>query len=318
MQVSKKIKKLLFACIFSTVVVLALKMASFLMAPQRIGMQNAVSAGEKYYLNLLMEPEDMVDVIIFGDSESISFLSTYDLWKDCGIASYVAGQPGDRVVRSYYKLKEILKTQSPKVVILETNELYFNADTLNQIDYIRESMIDYYFPVFRYHSLWKQLVCKSDSSALHFNGFELRPESVAYTGGEYMLDTAEQAPLATPVKIYLDKLRRLCKKKGIELVLVTSPSPLNHTTQRHNALTAYADQYDLPYLDLNMNTEEIGLDWTSDTLDGGDHVNYSGSKKITAYIEKYLNEHYTLVDHRADAKYEEWNSREKEFSSQFQ
>mgnify|MGYP002674966980 CR=1 FL=1 len=154
MQVSKKMKKLLFACIFSTVVVLVLKMASFLMAPQRIGMQNAVSAGEKYYLNLLMEPEDMVDVIIFGDSESISFLSTYDLWKDCGIASYVAGQPGDRVVRSYYKLKEILKTQSPKVVILETNELYFNADTLNQIDYIRESVIDYYFHIIVCGNSW--------------------------------------------------------------------------------------------------------------------------------------------------------------------
>lgn len=41
--------------------------------------------------------------------------------------------------------------------------------------------------------------------------------------------------------------------------------------QRHNEVQALADALAVPYLDLNLNTEELGIDWNLDTLDGGDH-----------------------------------------------
>lgn len=68
--------------------------------------------------------------------------------------------------------------------------------------------------------------------------------------------------------------------------------------QRHNEVQALADALAVPYLDLNLNTEELGIDWNLDTLDGGDHLNYTGCQKATAYLQRYMQTHYTLPDRR--------------------
>ena len=49
-----------------------------------------------------------------------------------------------------------------------------------------------------------------------------------------------------------------------------------------------------------------GIDWKSDTLDKGDHLNLSGAHKITDYMITYLQEHYVLPDHRGDEKFTSW------------
>ena len=39
----------------------------------------------------------------------------------------------------------------------------------------------------------------------------------------------------------------------------------------------------------------------------GDHLNYSGSQKASAYLAQYLPEHTSLQDHRGEAGYEAWD-----------
>ncbi|MBU5476620.1 SGNH/GDSL hydrolase family protein [Eubacterium sp. MSJ-21] len=306
-------------CAFCMVMIFVLAALSVLFDPVRLGMENEVPGGENYYLNLLAEPENMTDVLILGDSESISFLSTYDLWKDQGIASYIAGEPGDQISHLYYKLRKILKTQSPKVVILETNVLFAAiANVYDELNYIRGAIVDYYFPIFRYHGLWKQAVCKKNVQSSAFNGFDLRTQSDPYTKGTYMFESTGKSSFSRFVRMYMDRLRNLCRKNGIELLFVTSPSPLNHTMEKHNALEAYAKQYGITYIDLNLKTEEIGIDWETDTLDGGDHLNYAGSKKVTEYLEEYLKKQYGLTDHRQDKRYADWNANADDFSKLLQ
>ena len=116
------------AAAFAMVVLLLLVAAGKICDPIRLGLQDSVSERERYLLHLLSEPEDMVDVAILGDSESYTVLSTYHLWKDAGIASYIGGQSGQWIGESYFSLKKILKRQSPKVVILETNEFFSRGD----------------------------------------------------------------------------------------------------------------------------------------------------------------------------------------------
>lgn len=116
------------AAAFAMVVLLLLVAAGKICDPIRLGLQDSVSERERYLLHLLSEPEDMVDVAILGDSESYTVLSTYHLWKDAGIASYIGGQSGQWIGESYFSLKKILKRQSPKVLILETNEFFSRGD----------------------------------------------------------------------------------------------------------------------------------------------------------------------------------------------
>ena len=273
---------------FAVVVILLLIASGKLCDPIRLGLQDSVSERERYLLHLLSEPEEMVDVAILGDSESYTLVSTYQLWKEAGIASYIGGQSGQWIGESYFSLKKILKRQSPKVLILETNEFFSRGDA---------SVI-------------------KDAPKLQttiFNGFELRAAVAPYTGGGYMHATDDRTPVTFITRYYLDKIKRLCDAHGTKLLFVTAPSPVNHTMQRHNEVQALADALAVPYLDLNLNTEELGIDWNLDTLDGGDHLNYTGCQKATAYLQRYMQTHYTLPDRRDDVRYEAWNKQAAEF-----
>ena len=125
--------------------------------------------------------------------------------------------------------------------------------------------------------------------------------------------TDEKTPVTFITRYYLEGIKDLCDTHGTKLLLVTAPSPANHTMQRHNEVQTLADNLGVPYLDLNLNTEELGIDWNLDTLDGGDHINYNGCRKVTVYLQQYLQAHYTLPDRRKDARYEAWNKRAAEF-----
>ena len=300
---------------FAVVVILLLNAAGKLCDPIRLGLQDSVSERERYLLHLLSEPEEMVDVAILGDSESYTLLSTYQLWKDAGIASYIGGQSGQWIGESYFSLKKILKRQSPKVVILETNEFFSrgNASVIRDAAKSAQELARQMFPILKYHRFWKMEPADPKLQTTIFNGFELRATVAPYTGGAYMHATEEKTPVTFITRYYLEKIRDLCDTHGAKLLLVTAPSPVNHTMQRHNEVQALADALAVPYLDLNLNTEELGINWNLDTLDGGDHLNYTGCQKATAYLQQYMQAHYTLPDRRKDARYEIWRKQAAEF-----
>lgn len=247
---------------FAVVVVLLLIGAGKLCDPIRLGLQDSVSERERYLLHLLSEPEEMVDVAILGDSESYTLVSTYQLWKEAGIASYIGGQSGQWIGESYFSLKKILKRQSPKVLILETNEFFSRGDASVIKDAAKsaQEFARQMFPILKYHRFWKMEPADPKLQTTIFNGFELRAAVTPYTGGGYMHATDDRTPVTFITRYYLDKIKRLCDAHGTKLLFVTAPSPVNHTMQRHNEVQALADALAVPYLDLNLNTEELGID----------------------------------------------------------
>ena len=52
----------------------------------------------------------------------------------------------------------------------------------------------------------------------------------------------------------------------------------------------------------------MGLDYNTDIADYGTHVNSTGAEKCTDYLGKYLDENYSLPDHRNDSKYSRWKT----------
>ena len=77
--------------------------------------------------------------------------------------------------------------------------------------------------------------------------------------------------------------------------------------KRHNAVSDCAEEKGIPYLDLNKKTAELGINWKTDSLDKGDHLNLSGACKVTAYLGNYLKENYNLSDKRENNEYKSWN-----------
>ena len=221
------------------------------------------------------EKKNTIDVLVTGDSESYTSVSPMDLWDRAGIAAYDCGQPGQRIQETYYILKTAFRTQSPKLVLFETNTMFRDPGFLKNVQLSLTEPLAYHFPVIKYHNAPKK----------SYKGFEIRDKVVSYEGDkEYMKETKDKAQIPEVVRIYMEKIKRLCEKNGADLLLVSAPSPKNYNYKKHNSLEEYARENDLPYVDLNMKFRDIGIDWKMDSYDRGDHLNISGARKVTAYI----------------------------------
>ena len=64
-----------------------------------------------------------------------------------------------------------------------------------------------------------------------------------------------------------------------------------------------ATKENLPYLDLNLITDTLAIDWNTDTRDEGDHLNDFGAKKVSLYLGEYLKKQYVLEDRRNDSAF---------------
>ena len=60
------------------------------------------------------EPENSLDVLFLGDSESCDVISPVQLWSEQGFTSYNTGSRAQRITDAYAILQEELKRQSPK------------------------------------------------------------------------------------------------------------------------------------------------------------------------------------------------------------
>lgn len=100
---------------------------------------------------------------------------------------------------------------------------------------------------------------------------------------------------------YLDKLRNLCKKQGIGLILIKAPSLAPQWYEEENRqVVDYAEKYELPYINFYELLDETGIDFETDTYDGGLHMNLSGADKLSEYLGNVLKNQYGMKDHRKD------------------
>lgn len=113
--------------------------------------------------------------------------------------------------------------------------------------------------------------------------------------------STEGEPFGSYPLEYLDKMRELCKKQGIQLILIKAPSLAPQWYESDNAqVIEYAQKYNLPYINFYELLEETGIDYETDTYDGGLHMNLSGANKLSEYLGKVLVEEYGMEDHRKD------------------
>lgn len=268
------------------------------------------------------EADNSIEVIFCGDSECYSTFCPLQMYQEYGFTSYVCATSAQRLCDTYAILENTFKTQSPKVVVLETNCLYRNSTSKCEDEDSVIQFLSKYMPVFAYHSDWKNLgggffEQGKGKSERDFKGFVLRKSVIPYTGGAYMnkTDIVEGFPDATYE--YLEKILKLCQENNAKLMLVSVPSPKNWSYEKHNAVTEWTQKYDVAYMDLNLENN-IDIDWLTDTKDGGDHLNFVGAKKATHFMGAYLFNKYTLLDRRKNPDYKAWEdcvSASGEFSS---
>lgn len=264
---------------------------------------------------ILAEPPDSIDILVMGDSESYNSYSPLLMWKETGYTSFTCGTDAQKLTYTKTLLERALEKQKPKVVILETLAIYRPI----KLDNVVLEELSSTFPVFRYHDRWKRL--SSDDFTQSVTATQTHPykghahitKVVPCDNKEYMHPTDKAASIALVNQYYVKAIKELCDRHGAQLLLVSTPSPVNWSYERHNGIQTFADELGCDYVDLNL--EPLGIDWTKDTFDKGDHLNHFGSVKVTSFLADYLRDRGGLTDHRSDPAYSGWDQALKDYEA---
>lgn len=275
---------------------------------------------------ILGEPENTIDIVIVGDSESYSSVIPLQLYNEHGITSYVCGTPSQTLAYSLDFLRKTFEKQSPKIVMLETNTI-FRAFTLRAAILTKA---DEYLPIYRYHDRWKKISLRDfqfnveNDYIVNDKGYRIETKISPADTKNYMKPTQKKELIKQKNKTYLKKIIDLCNANGAELMLFSTPSTKNWNYKRHNAVEELSKELNLEYIDLNTLTKEVPIDWSKETKDKGDHLNYDGAVKVTKYLGEVFSSKDIFEDHRINEAYKSWSkaydnfieSYEKKFKNQ--
>lgn len=250
---------------------------------------------------ILGEPEGSIDVIFAGDSESYTSYSPKLAEKKYGFTSYVCGSAGQKLFQTYGLLREALERQNPKAVVIETNCIFRTHGWFKDCQEIADYRLERLFPAVEYHDRWKILSPLDFGAKPSYTwineqkGYHKKKGTMTYAGEKYMKKSRLRKSIRPMQKAYLDRIVDLCQEKGIAVVFYSVPSPKNWNYEKHNAIENYAKARGCIFWDLNLKTDKLKIDWKKDSYDGGDHLNHTGAKKITAYMGKKLKKKFHLA-----------------------
>ncbi len=319
----KKLKVVVAVIVTLAIVITTLFLATKLLEPKYMSGILEGAMIQEYY----DDPTDH-NVVFIGDCELYENITPVYLWEKYGINSYVRGSAQQLIWQSYYLAEETIEREHPDVIVFnvlsmkynEPQKEAYNRMTLDgmkwshsKVDSIKasmtdeESFIDYVFPLLRYHGRWSDL--NSDDFKYMF-----KRDKVSFNGYYVRVDVkpAEDVPGGNPMVDYqfgdnayhyLDKLTKLCKDNGVELVLVKAPTLYPYWYDEwEEQIVDYANKNDLTYINFLELQDEIGIDWNTDTYDGGLHLNLAGAEKLSKYFGKILVEDFKVPDRRSDKK----------------
>lgn len=304
----KYTKQFITALLFMIGLVCILLAASYVTVPKNNDPDSGI---EQIDANgVLGEKPGTVDVLFLGDSEAHSTFVPLRIWSDTGYTSYNCGTGDQTLDYSYTLLKRVTKNQDLKIVFLEANAIY----NLESKEILYAKLCDM-LPVFRYHNRWKTLKRDDFTQKPEYTwtdpdkGYRYITDIVPCEEPEYLdQDYTDEKARIRPVNLYyVKRIKKLCDKKDIKLVLISSPSTSYFTYKRHNRTTALASELDCEFIDMNMMSEELGIDWSKDTRDEGSHLNYAGACKTTDWLSEYLTQTGLLTNHKEDPAYASWN-----------
>lgn len=265
------------------------------------------------------EPENEFDIMYFGSSNTYCSFNPLIFYEETGIKSYVFASQQQPVWASYAYIKEALKTQDLKLIVLDV--LMFSKDTEYYDDGVNYSFMDdiplsvnkielaaasaergkrfeLLFNFLKYHSRWSELTkedyeFKREKTNDYLKGYVLLEETFTEAKEPEACPDDELGVISKKSEYYLNKIIELSKKEKIPLLLVKTPSNAKADDRRiFNTVKNIAAQNGIKYIDYNAQYDEIGFEMDKDFYDKS-HLNYKGAEKFTRYFaEDIISEYF--------------------------
>ncbi|MBQ2952739.1 MAG: hypothetical protein IJE07_04220 [Clostridia bacterium] len=287
-------------------------------------------------MNFYTLPENSVDVLVIGTSCAYAGVNTNVLWEEHGLAVYnLCGAELPYWV-AYSYLEEALKTQQPKVLIIDAKASIYTADyskrgrTILATSGIRdlsvrlkaiaacvasEDFMGYALVFPQLHSYYTKVNAESF----------IYPPTNGGRGEDWMgyieMDKTEthqkpslvwtniKKPINARQEEYFRKILELANEHGIPTMLVGFPNPdYANDHMYYNTLWGIAEEYGVSGINYNDPDLRLRLYYSSNFADW-QHLNVEGSVIFSRRLGSDLRENYPdLPDRRGEEGWERWQS----------
>ena len=300
------------------------------------------------------EKEESLDVVLLGASEIYTSFSAGLAYNKYGFTSYPFATESITAAGTITALKEIVRTQNPKLILIEPNAfLYSNTkneekephirkliDNIplnsNKIEYINNNVepdekLEYYMPLIKYHRMWRDYpepARRVVSTILQ----DIRGRSILKgyrtTTDIYNSDVKKinkrigsetgVLPLNQELERKLRELLTYCVEQDLNVVFVRMPHMVYNKTydrvKRSNRAEQIVNGYGFDYLNLERSWDKIGIDIKTDYYNL-DHLNIYGTVKMTNYLGNIIQNDYGIgKSELSDSQKENWESAAKSFN----
>jgi hypothetical protein len=277
-------------------------------------------------------PKNSLDILILGNSHAYSTYDPNIIDAICQTNSYVLAANSQKLEQTFFNLKEALKSQNPKIVVIQASVLtgdtwkthngdyrvYSNLDGMrfskNKLDAIKAQrpLKDYsntLFSILHNHENWKmpkkikenakQMIWGSNDD---YRGFSPRYSEMDSS----IMKKFKEAPKTdfsnyklTGLELdYLKKIKELANKNHFKVVYVMSPKYpdiINQTyTKKFNKINEVISDLNQTYVDFNKLEQEIGLENRS--FENGfiayQHTSNFGAIQVSKYLANYLKKEF--------------------------
>lgn len=287
--------------------------------------------------------DNTVDCIFFGSSATQRAFVVPEAYHEDGLVSYSFTCGTQPFMLTRYLMEETLKTQDPKLFVIELRGACKAPEDLAEValrrmldnmpmsktklDAIKavleysegadngvdETGASYYFPFLKYHGLWNPSKQPKDLELDYYEGYALDPGLSFKLEEIYPLDfTDKQLHTAQKTQDALRDLLDYCDTLDAKVLFVASPYEASmEGMQKINFSQSVCESrgYEvLNYLPAEIR-EDLGLDDRT-CYYNREHLNFYGSLKFTHQLTDHIMDAYDLPDRRGDPSVAAW---EKEY-----
>jgi hypothetical protein len=270
------------------------------------------------WLNFYDLPKNSLDVVFLGNSHNFFTFQPELIDKIIPINSYTIGTSSANIFVAYYELKEVLRYQHPRLVVLETFAVerddsqkqgiifefldaakwnmnraaianrYLSLDTMYSIIPALRTRMEWQHPYLYIGQLVNGNEFVSSLGEKSLKG--ANPSSIVMDDHNYNVrrQSTESEHAAPPLdnQVYLDKLYKLCKENNIQLILTSVPvvNSISNQTQYYSPvyIAQFAKENSINLLTYDL-TKLNHLHFSN-----GAHVNIFGADYLSIEMAKYL------------------------------
>ncbi len=316
--------------IFLVLFVLIFIFLTYIMKPINVNLKNIAG----FY----SEDKNSLDMVYIGGSAAFVYWQPLKAYEDEGITSYNFAINSVQAENYIYMIKEVLKTQNPKLIIIDARAFqyrddenrgpnstrYYNLTTglpfsknryeyieNNVPNYLNEDTIAYHFDLIKYHTNRDILDIKTSLKMMlgiyknNYKGAAVYQRVAPIEQQDFQ--TNDKVSISLETEKILINLLEYIKTINCEFLFVVSPYSMpKEDKEKFNYIEEKIENNGFVFLDTNEYYDKMQIDFSTNFYDVN-HTNIFGAEKYTNFLEEYIKVNYDLPDRRNDDNYDSWD-----------